>query len=169
MITERSREVDIKDGTVEAGLFEAIAHPTRIKILFCLCDGPMGFAELKHRLLISSSGNLQHHLGKLVSLVGLNKWGDYILTDSGQDAIVTIKSLRNTQSFHSNFTQNTSEKKLSTFAATIGYYVLQMNMPFILGDVEPITPVYALFSSLVFAMIFYLIFGFVENRRMDKK
>ena len=54
-----------KGGMSEAALFETISHETRIRILFMLKDHTKSFSELKHELGMSSSGNLQHHIGKL--------------------------------------------------------------------------------------------------------
>ncbi len=61
------------NGKSEASLFEAISHDTRIRALFLLRNNVLGFSELKHQLGIKSSGNLQHHLGKLGSLIELNE------------------------------------------------------------------------------------------------
>ncbi|MDD4877051.1 MAG: helix-turn-helix domain-containing protein, partial [Dehalococcoidales bacterium] len=59
------------------------AHPTRIKILHCLAEAPLGFSELKKRLDIDSSGLLQFHLGKLQGLVKVSQEGNYVLTGEG--------------------------------------------------------------------------------------
>lgn len=50
-----------------AELFEALGHPTRVKILKALGERPMGFAELKREVGIESGGHLQFHLGKLAN------------------------------------------------------------------------------------------------------
>lgn len=46
-----------------------LAHPTRVRILRILEKQPLSFADLKRVLGIESSGNLQHHLGKLGDLI----------------------------------------------------------------------------------------------------
>jgi hypothetical protein len=49
----------------QAEVFDALGHPTRIVILKALNEGPSGFAELKKKTGIESSGHLLHHLNKL--------------------------------------------------------------------------------------------------------
>jgi len=73
-----------------AELFEALGHPTRIRILQCLAESPLGFAELKKRLDIESGGLLQFHLGKLQGLVKVSVEGNYALTDEGKEALRSI-------------------------------------------------------------------------------
>lgn len=73
-----------------ADLFEAISHPTRIKILKILENEPSGFASLKRQLGISSSGNLDHHLKKLGHLIDMQKDGLYGLTDTGKEALASV-------------------------------------------------------------------------------
>lgn len=75
-----------------AELFEALGHPVRIKILESLKEGPLGFAELKRRAGLESSGNLQFHLGKLGDLVRTAPDGDYCLTDEGREAIRVVEA-----------------------------------------------------------------------------
>jgi len=76
-----------------AELFEALGHPTRVKILRTLESKPMGFAELKREVGIESSGHLQFHLGKLAGLVTTNAEGTYTLTDDGREAIRILKAI----------------------------------------------------------------------------
>lgn len=42
-----------------AEIFDALSHPTRIMILKALSDEVLGFADLKKKLGIESSGHLQ--------------------------------------------------------------------------------------------------------------
>ena len=72
-------------------LFEAISHPIRIKILKLLEKKPLGFSDLKRSLNISSSGNLTHHLNKLINLIKKNSQGNYTITNQGYEALLTIK------------------------------------------------------------------------------
>ena len=72
-------------------LFEAISHPTRIKILKLLEKNPLSFSDFKHNLNISSSGNLTHHLNKLINLIKKNTQGIYTITNQGREALLTIK------------------------------------------------------------------------------
>lgn len=70
-----------------AELFEALGHPTRIRILEAMKDGPMGFSELKKVAGIESSGHLTFHVEKLNGLVKVTSDGRYALTDDGKEAI----------------------------------------------------------------------------------
>jgi len=71
-----------------AELFEALGHPTRIKILGLLAESPMGFADLKKALGIDSSGLLQFHLGKLNTLVKTAAEGQYVPVHSIRGRLV---------------------------------------------------------------------------------
>ena len=70
-----------------AELFEALGHPTRIKIVEALSESPLGFAALKRKTGIESNGLLSFHIGKLDGLVNTSSEGDYQLTDEGREAL----------------------------------------------------------------------------------
>jgi DNA-binding transcriptional ArsR family regulator len=70
-----------------AELFEALGHPTRVKILRSLEARPMSFSEIKKEVGIESSGHLQFHLGKLSGLIRADSLGNYTLTDDGRGAL----------------------------------------------------------------------------------
>ena len=72
-------------------MFEAVSHPIRIDIVKILAEKPLGFADLKRELKISSSGLLDFHLKKLDDLVTINKEGRYSLTEKGFGALTTIE------------------------------------------------------------------------------
>jgi len=72
-------------------LFEAVSHPIRIDIVRMLAEKPLGFADLKRELKISSSGLLDFHLKKLDDLITVNKEGCYSLTDKGYAALTTVE------------------------------------------------------------------------------
>jgi len=74
-------------------LFEKISHPTRVKILKLLGVSPLNFSQLKNKLGIESSGNLDHHIKKLEGLISLDSNGLYKLSDEGKEAIKAIKSI----------------------------------------------------------------------------
>ncbi len=74
----------------QAEVFDALGHPTRIAILKALSEGSLGFADLKKKTGIQSSGHLQHHINKLDSLVKTDAYGKYCLSDEGKDALLTI-------------------------------------------------------------------------------
>lgn len=71
----------------KAELFEAMGHPTRIRLIQCLAKGPLGFSELKRTLGIESNGLLAFHLGKMGEFVRENAEGKYALTDYGIEAL----------------------------------------------------------------------------------
>ncbi|MFW9862474.1 MAG: ArsR/SmtB family transcription factor [Candidatus Thorarchaeota archaeon] len=71
-------------------VFDAISHPMRVEILKELAKGPRGFADLKRKLKISSSGLLDFHLKKMSSIVTTNENGSYILNDRGYAAIQAV-------------------------------------------------------------------------------
>jgi len=72
-------------------MFEAVSHPIRIDIVQILAEKPLGFADLKRELRISSSGLLDFHLKKLDDLVTINKEGRYSLTEKGFAALTTVE------------------------------------------------------------------------------
>jgi DNA-binding HxlR family transcriptional regulator len=72
-------------------MFEAVSHPIRIDIVRILAEKPLGFADLKRELKISSSGLLDFHLKKLDELVTINKEGRYALTEKGYAALTTVE------------------------------------------------------------------------------
>lgn len=79
-----------------AEIFDALGHPTRILILKVLSENSLGFADLKKKTGIESSGHLQHHLGKLNGLIKTDDYGKYCLSDEGKDALLTVKTVENT-------------------------------------------------------------------------
>ncbi len=79
----------------KAEVFDALGHPTRILILKVLSEGSLGFADLKKRTAIESSGHLQHHLSKLNGLVKTDEYGKYCLSDEGKDALLTVQTVEN--------------------------------------------------------------------------
>jgi DNA-binding transcriptional ArsR family regulator len=78
----------------KAEVFDALGHPTRIKILQTLSEKPLPFSELKRAIGLESNGLLTFHLGKLSGLVRLNSEGAYALTDEGKEALRMIEASR---------------------------------------------------------------------------
>ncbi|MGA3059394.1 MAG: winged helix-turn-helix domain-containing protein [Candidatus Bathyarchaeia archaeon] len=78
-----------------ADVFDALGHPTRIVILKVLSEGALGFADLKKKTAIDSSGHLQHHLTKLNGLIKTDEYGKYCLSDQGKDALLTVQTVEN--------------------------------------------------------------------------
>ena len=77
-----------------AELFEALGHPTRIKILQALRESPLGFSELKREAGLDSNGLLAFHLGKLGHLVRTDENGSHALTDEGKEALRIVGTIR---------------------------------------------------------------------------
>ena len=153
---------DVDNGNNEASLFEAISHATRIRILFLLNNNILGFSELKHGLGIKSSGNLQHHLGKLGLLIELNE-GLYSLSDHGREAIMAIEAVRRMQ------IRKQSDRIIITMVYGFSTYVAFMNVPFLMGSVNANTPFQALFIALIAGIIFYIGWPFVFSRYERKQ
>jgi DNA-binding transcriptional ArsR family regulator len=85
----------IEQDKQRAEVFDALGHPTRIAILKVLSEGSLGFADLKKKTAIESSGHLQHHLTKLNGLIKTDEYGKYCLSDEGKDALLTVKTVEN--------------------------------------------------------------------------
>jgi DNA-binding HxlR family transcriptional regulator len=156
-------EKDEKGSVSEASLFESIAHETRIKALFILQNGSLGFSELKKKLSLASSGNLQHHINKLGTLIEQNSDGLYSLTDNGREAIMAIQSIRGMQD------RLKATVNASVIFGTLFFYAVQLTVPFLLGTVDSLTPLNALVSSVAFGICFYVIWSAAFKVIMDKK
>ena len=76
-------------------VFEAISHPIRIAILKQLEKKPLGFADLKRKLKIKSSGKLDFHLKKMDTVITTNKGGQYTLNDRGYAALRAVYIVSN--------------------------------------------------------------------------
>ncbi len=77
-------------------VFDAISHPIRIDILKALAKKPMGFADLKRKLRISSSGLLDFHLKKMGTIVTTNQEGLYALNQTGFAALYAVEVVSRT-------------------------------------------------------------------------
>jgi DNA-binding transcriptional ArsR family regulator len=84
---------DVENDRQRAEVFDALAHPARITILKALSEGALGFADLKKRIGIESSGHLQHHLSKLNGLIKTDEHGKYCLSDQGKDALFSVQTV----------------------------------------------------------------------------
>jgi DNA-binding transcriptional ArsR family regulator len=89
----------VDDSRHRAEFFDALAHPTRIRILKALEEKTLSFADLKKRMSTKSSGHLQHHLSKLGDLIKTDKHGRYCLSEQGKDALFTVQIVENTGGF----------------------------------------------------------------------
>lgn len=162
-MSSHTSDYNDKGGLSEAALFETIAHETRIRTLFLLRDDVLSFSELKRELGISSSGNLQHHISKLRSLIEVNTDGQYSLTDNGREALMAIQSIRNMQDRLRFYL------KSLIVIATLAFYVIQMTVPFLLGTVDALTPLNALVGSVALGVCMYIIWSACFKVIMDKK
>ena len=88
-------EDEVEKDRQRAEVFDALGHPTRIVILKALSEGALGFADLKKKTAIESSGHLQHHLTKLDGLIKTDEYGKYCLSDQGKDALLTVRTVEN--------------------------------------------------------------------------
>lgn len=86
-----AENVDEDRGRAE--VFDALSHPARILILKALNEGSLGFADLKKKLGIESSGHLQHHINKLNGLIKTDDYGKYTLSDQGRDALYSVETV----------------------------------------------------------------------------
>ena len=85
----------IEQDKQRAEVFDALGHPTRILILKVLSEGSLGFADLKKKTAIDSSGHLQHHLSKLNGLIKTDEYRKYCLSEQGKDALLTVQTVEN--------------------------------------------------------------------------
>jgi DNA-binding HxlR family transcriptional regulator len=95
-----------------AEVFDALGHPKRIVILKALSEGALGFADLKKKAAIESSGNLQHHLNKLNGLIKTDEYGKYCLSDQGKDALLTVQTVEDVSDSR---VKNTGKKQYRRF------------------------------------------------------
>jgi DNA-binding HxlR family transcriptional regulator len=86
----------------QAEVFDALGHPTRVVILKALNEGPAGFAELKKKTGIESSGHLLHHLNKLDGLVKTDEYGKYTLSEQGKDALLSLQTVEKVADLKAN-------------------------------------------------------------------
>jgi len=136
----------------KAEFFEAMGHPTRIKILEILSDGPKSFSELKKRLDIESSGNLSFHLGKLETLVKTSSDGNYILTDDGKEAQRIVETTVRTGAT-GNGLKNHSGINLIPIAISIVWAFTMLAVSFFVGEN----------SAVGLDVLEILVFGFIGN------
>jgi len=163
LVTPDSSDTTGKNGVSEASLFDSIAHGIRIKALFFLQNEPLGFSELKKKLGLTSSGNLQHHINKLGVLIELDANGLYALTDNGREAIMAIQAIRSMQD------RLKITMRGMIFFGTLVFYAVEITVPFLTGTVGPWTPIHALVNSVGFGIIFYVIWSAAFKVILNKK
>jgi DNA-binding HxlR family transcriptional regulator len=107
-------ETEIEEDRQRAEVFDALGHPTRIVILKVLNEGAVGFADLKKKTAIESSGHLQHHLNKLNGLIKTDEYGKYCLSDQGQDALLTVQTVENVSSIRGKKNPEKTQRRFKT-------------------------------------------------------
>jgi DNA-binding transcriptional ArsR family regulator len=142
------------EDSLKAALFDAISHPTRIRILRILSETPLGFADLKHRLGISSSGNLAHHLEKLATLIEYDEDGNYALSDGGHEAFLAIQAARLT----SVKEKATKQAGLMALLGGICFYAIMLTAEIFMSTANLLNLFEALLSSVISSIIFFVIF-----------
>lgn len=119
---------NIDEDRKRAEVFDALGHPTRILILKALTEGPLGFADLKKKTHIDSSGHLTHHLNKLNGLIKTDEYGQYCLSDQGKDALLTVQTVENiadsTNKSERTKSSNAKDKRTILKVISIGFAVL---------------------------------------------
>jgi DNA-binding HxlR family transcriptional regulator len=134
MVTE-----DVDQDRRRAEVFDALSHPTRIMILKALSDEAVGFADLKKKLGIESSGHLQHHLNKLNGLVKTDGYGKYTLSDQGKDALLSVQTVERTTKLEHNKTENSRPKKNIVLLTAVIALVFLLLLSSTLAAVEHMT------------------------------
>ncbi|MGD2201745.1 MAG: winged helix-turn-helix domain-containing protein [Candidatus Bathyarchaeota archaeon] len=132
---------------IVAELFEAISHPTRIQILKLLEEKPHGFAEIKHELGISSSGNINHHLNKLSTLIDTDSHGDYLLTDQGSEALFMIESTRSAK-------KNDSYTTFIIIISTLIFYSSYATYSLLIRKFDLSTLLFGLILVILFPLVY---------------
>lgn len=113
-------------------LFEKISHPTRVKILRLLEATPLNFSQIKSRLGIESSGNVEHHLRKLEGLVYLDSDGLYKITNDGKMVRNIIKSVELSMAVKKIFPTIQSRKVFIVFLVILAAFQIAIFIVFFL-------------------------------------
>ncbi len=119
-------------------LFEALGHPLRVKIIETLNASPLGFADLKRKVGVESSGHLTFHLNKLGNLVSVDQQGNYSLSLDGREAIRLMNTMAEAkyQTYHAPTTVKewwTGNKKVASaliiaiLILSLGIYISNLN------------------------------------------
>ncbi|MDO8122977.1 MAG: winged helix-turn-helix domain-containing protein [Candidatus Hermodarchaeota archaeon] len=168
---ETNGKVAQSKDSATAELFEAISHTTRIQILQVLSQTKLSFGDLKRKLGISSSGNLAHHLNKLVGFIEAKYQGSYELTDQGREAIIAIEAVRMTKDNWIAITYVMMSALIFyslylTITITTGWInIITAMSEAILGPwAHLMTPISAMISTTIFFVISWL----MTLRRLQK-
>jgi len=139
-------------------MFEAVSHPIRIDIVKILAEKPLGFAELKRELKISSSGLLDFHLKKLDDLIATNKEGHYSLTEKGFAALTTVEGA-------AGYCRLRSAQKRSFFLALDVTALVNIGVLWVAFQTENYVLWYAIVLPVTLAwIVFYSYWTLVKRR-----
>lgn len=139
-------------------MFEAISHPIRIDIVRVLAEKPLGFADLKRKLKISSSGLLDFHLKKLDDLVTINKEGHYCLTEKGFAALTSVEGA-------AGYYRLRSAQKRSFFLSLAVSVLVNIGTLWVAFQTENYLIWYAIVLPFTLAwIIFYSYWTFIKRR-----
>jgi predicted small integral membrane protein len=139
-------------------MFEAVSHPIRIDIVKILAEKPLGFAELKRELKISSSGLLDFHLKKLDDLIATNKEGRYSLTEKGFAALTTVEGA-------AGYYRLRSARKRSFFLALAVTALVNIGVLWVAFQTENYMIWYAIVLPVTLAwIVFYSYWTLVKRR-----
>jgi DNA-binding HxlR family transcriptional regulator len=139
-------------------MFEAVSHPIRIDIVKILAEKPLGFADLKRELRISSSGLLDFHLKKLDDLIATNKEGSYSLTEKGFAALTAVEGA-------AGYYRLRSAQKRSFFLALAVSVLVNIGTLWVAFQTENYMIWYAIVLPVTLAwIIFYSYWTLVKRR-----
>ena len=139
-------------------MFEAVSHPIRIDIVQILAEKPLGFADLKRELKISSSGLLDFHLKKLDDLITINKEGRYSLTEKGFAALTTVEGA-------AGYYRLRSAQKRSFFLALAVSVLVNIGTLWVAFQIENYMIWYAIVLPITLAwIIFYSYWTLIKRR-----
>jgi DNA-binding HxlR family transcriptional regulator len=143
-------------------MFEAVSHPIRIDIVRILAEKPLGFADLKRELKLSSSGLLDFHLKKLDELITINKEGRYSLTEKGFAALTTIEGA-------AGYYRLRSAQKRSFFLALVVSFFINIGTLWIAFQTENYMIWYAIILPFTLAWIIFYAYWTLIKRRIRFK
>jgi DNA-binding HxlR family transcriptional regulator len=143
-------------------MFEAVSHPIRIDIVRILAEKPLGFADLKRELKISSSGLLDFHLKKLDELITINKEGRYSLTEKGFAALTAVEGA-------AGYYRLRSAQKRSFFLALVVSVFINIGTLWIAFQTENYVIWYAVVLPVTLAWIIFYSYWTLIKRRIRLK
>jgi DNA-binding transcriptional ArsR family regulator len=143
-----------EDESELARIFEAVAHPARIRLLQALNERSRRFNEFKVILGIKSSGNITHHLNKLDQLLALQPDGEYIITLQGKRALFLIDLI-------SLEKRNRLVLSYLILSASL-FYAIWLTFAYYFSAFNPYTPI----IGLLFALIFFIILRLVVKKQI---